>query len=835
MYSIGHLYLTLVMKDSSELRNPRWFTPQPSANGRSLNDQLSFDNLAIVGGGAAGLAVFTQMIERAKQGFSIHSITIIEKNNWIGPGLAYSEACKGAILNMPADTMGLNTNNPLHFSEWIAATYPGITKAVFPPRRQYGDYLSQVMKNAVKEAEQLGLVLRVINDEALDIHQIDQGFELLLADRAKLRAHNVVLAIGNFPGAKHRELTGVPGYLQSPWPNSRLNDIPPGASVCILGSRLTAVDTAIFLAENGHLGSIYMVSRHARLPKVQARNVPCVRRYVLQSLARDVEESADGALFKVAQGIKSEIERTMTVDWNLVTAGDKPLPELTSDIANAENGATPWQAALKSTASLLERYWNCFSLEDKKTFTNYFLSDWAIYKAPMPLENAKKVLALMESGQLQVLQGERIRWNGSKFVISIEGTEIQSEFLIEATGQEFDPYRVDSPLLQRLLSSGLLKSHPAGGVEVDFSTLATKQGIHVLGEMTRGVHFYTNSLDRMIAHAERIADHLMGEPVRRPLHVALFVGDDLFSHLMLSKLVPRLIMQGHFPFLFLPVHKTSKKSKTFDLRELSFFEEELLRYHVIPFLGSSVPQGAAAPTVEQMGSSYGVLVERILDVNEPSFLQLLKTHHIDVGISLGSHRHFQQDIVQYFNSPRVLLNLHYGVLPSYKGVMAGFRAMMNNEHDFGYSLHYVNEDSDSGDIIDIRTHPIDYQAPILRWMKQNYETGAAMIEDVVEQIARQKPVPSLLSQNLTITSQVYALPTDEELAIARLRGIRLIDGAAIQEVLVRSYAPTGGEEALRGVIQKATDDWYASEMARQDNKKNRYENEDEGIQILSKI
>ena len=818
------------MRDSSELPNPQWSTMRPLADGHLLNDQLAFDNLAIVGGGASGLAVFTQMIERAKQGLGVQSITIVEKNKWIGPGLAYSEACKGAILNMPADAMGLNTTNPLHFSEWMATTYPGLTKAVFPPRRQYGEYLSQLMISAAKEAEQLGVLLRVINDEVLDIHQIDQGFELRLGNGAKLRAQNVVLAIGNFPGATHRELAGTPGYMQCPWPNSRLKDIPPEASVSILGSRLTAVDTAIFLAENGHRGSINFVSRSARLPKVQGKNVPFARRYVLQSLARDVEESADGAFFKIVQGIRREIEGTMTVDWNKIATDPEPLPELISDIANAESGATPWQAILKSTASFVERYWNSFSLEDKKTFFKYFLSPWATYRAPMPLENAYKILALMESGQLRVLRGEKVRWNGSKFVISLEGTEVQSQFLIEATGQEFNPYRVDSPLLQRLLSSGLLKSHPAGGVEVDFSTLAARKGIYVVGEMTRGVHFFTNSIDRNIAHAARIADHLTGEQTRRPLHVAIFVGDDLFSHLMLSKLVPRLLMQGHLPFVFLPVRQIDMKSRSFDLRELSFFEMELLQDHVIPFLGSSFPQGTAALTVEQMGSSYGVLVKRILDINDLSFLQLLRSHHVDVGISLCSHQHFQKDIIHYFNSPRVLLNLHRGVLPSYKGFMTGLRAMMNHEPDFGYSLHYVQEGCDSGDIVDIRTHPIDYRESMLHWAKLNYETGVAMIQGVVEQIARQKPV-STLPQDPN-RSRHYTLPTAEELAMARRGGIRLVDGAAIQDLLVRSYAPPGGGEALRRVIEKATNDWYKIVRA-QKTTNDWYENE--GAQFLSKL
>ena len=778
----------IIMKDSSELRNP--------------SDQLPFDNLAIVGGGASGLSVFTQMIERIKQGFNVHSITIIEKNKLVGPGLAYSDACRGALLNMPADSMGLYANNPLHFSEWIAVTHPGRTKVVFPPRRQYGEYLAALMTSTVMEAKQLGVHVRIINDDALDIHQINQGHELLLASGTKLRAQNVVLAIGNFPGATHRELTGTPGYMSCPWPNSRLKAIPPEASVSIFGSRLTAVDTAIFLAENGHRGPINMVSRSTRLPKVQGKSIPFSRRYVLQSLARDVEESADGNFSKVAQGIQKEIERSMKVDWNEVATFHDPHQELISDIANAENGATQWQAILKSTASIVERYWNRFSEDDKKTFFKHVLTIWATYRAPMPLQNAYKILALMERGQLRVLKGVSVRWVGSSLVICVEGHEVESQFLVEATGQEVNPHRVDSPLLQRLLSSGLLKSHPAGGVDVDFTTLAATKGIHVIGEMTRGVHFFTNSIDRNIAHATRIVDCLTDQPACRPLHVALFVGDDLFSHLMLSSMVPRLIMQGHLPFVFLSAQKPNTKARSFDLRELSFFERDLLQDHVMPFLGSSAPQGATAITVEQMGSAYGVLVERVHNVNERSFLQLLKSHYIDVGISLGSQQRFQKDTLQYFNSPRVLLNLHRGVLPSYSGVMTGLRAMRNRERDFGYSLHHIG----SGDVVDIRTHPIDYREPVLHWAWRNHMTGVTMIEDVVDQVARQKPV-SATPQDLT-ASRTYTLPTTEELAAARRGGIRLVDGAAIEDVLVRTYAPTGGEEALREVIQTATNEWY---------------------------
>jgi hypothetical protein len=133
------------------------------------------------------------------------------------------------------------------------------------------------------------------------------------------------------------------------------------------------------------------------------------------------------------------------------------------------------------------------------------------------------------------------------------------------------------------------------------------KGIHVVGSMTRCTHFYTNGIDRNAAHASRIADSLVGLPFRKPLHIAIFVGTDLFSHLMVNLLVPRLLALGHFPFIF--NGSTPEHSRLpFALRELSFFERTLLQDHIIPFLGPNHHESAACITIEQMKSKFGIMV-----------------------------------------------------------------------------------------------------------------------------------------------------------------------------------------------------------------------------------
>ena len=111
-----------------------------------------------------------------------------------------------------------------------------------------------------------------------------------------------------------------------------------------------------------------------------------------------------------------------------------------------------------------------------------------------------------EGATFVVRCGGRLQWTGSDFSIPTKTAETRSQFLIEAVYQERNPYRIDSLFIKHLLSAKLITAHPAGGINMDITTLEATKGLHVIGSMTRGVHFYCNSIDRNAAHAARIAD-----------------------------------------------------------------------------------------------------------------------------------------------------------------------------------------------------------------------------------------------------------------------------------------------------------------------------------------
>lgn len=428
----------------------------------------------------------------------------------------------------------------------------------------------------------------------------------------------------------------------------------------------------------------------------------------------------------------------------------------------------------------------------------------------MPLSTARKLYKLFESGQLKVMQADssaQIHWDDSEYEInSADRASLKAQAIIEAVGQEFDATRVDSELISSLLKQGTVERDSCGGIKVDPSTLQAAENIYAIGSLTRGSLFYVTAIDRCAAHAERIADALTNTPERTHLHVAFFLGTDVFSHIMISKIVPQLINLGHIPFIFLPEHKASKKSRFYELRELAFFERQILQDHIIPHLGTNPTSGSNCLTVDQLGPKHGILVQKVADVNDPAFLDVLNTNHIDLGFSIRCYQKFGKGIIQYFESQQGLQNMHPGQLPQYRGVMTTVRAIANNDPDFGYSLHQINEDWDAGALLDVRKHPLNKSKAMLNTMEDMYGVGVEITLDAVDRVARDQEVEAVPQKEEDVG--YWTFPTEKELKDFRERGIRLVDGEGMQEFLVRSFSVPGRENELRTIVHEATRAWY---------------------------
>jgi uncharacterized NAD(P)/FAD-binding protein YdhS len=216
-----------------------------------------------------------------------------------------------------------------------------------------------------------------------------------------------------------------------------------------------------------------------------------------------------------------------SIDWlDFINLRGDTEQILERDIRAARACPVGWQTALMATRPLHPRIWNSLHPEDQRRFDREFKSLWNHYRVPLSLVNAEKVLATLKRGQLSVLGGiKEVRHQGKSngFRLTI-GTRLGPDYplhvpyLVNATGQGFDVTRFQDRLVTTLLESGVAVPHPSGGLRVDFYTCAVirRDGrradtVYALGELTRGVHFFTNAVSENARYAEIIAERIIGE------------------------------------------------------------------------------------------------------------------------------------------------------------------------------------------------------------------------------------------------------------------------------------------------------------------------------------
>ena len=84
-------------------------------------------------------------------------------------------------------------------------------------------------------------------------------------------ARRVALCNGNLPSRAFPALAAAPGYFNNPYPVSELAaGIAADATVCVIGTSLSAVDAVVALQQAGHRGPLICVSRNGRLPSVRS-------------------------------------------------------------------------------------------------------------------------------------------------------------------------------------------------------------------------------------------------------------------------------------------------------------------------------------------------------------------------------------------------------------------------------------------------------------------------------------------------------------------------------------------------------------------------------------
>ncbi len=234
---------------------------------------------AIIGGGFTAVSMLCQLVDKlermGEEGPALGArlgIDLFEKHGVVGPGLPHNGACvlPFHITNMCAKDMTVRISRPDDFQRWVCqniavlnqdfceqnielpATDIEADRCSHYPRKVMGEYLKSQFDETVSRAKELGISLHTrTNCEVLDLWPEDSFLYLTSRKRMLTRTEGpfqgALLATGHWS-----ESSQFDNYFASPWPASKLlAAIPPGAEVGVIGSSLSAIETALTLTSEG--------------------------------------------------------------------------------------------------------------------------------------------------------------------------------------------------------------------------------------------------------------------------------------------------------------------------------------------------------------------------------------------------------------------------------------------------------------------------------------------------------------------------------------------------------------------------------------------------------
>ena len=122
----------------------------------------------------------------------------------------------------------------------------------------------------------------------------------------------------------------------------------------------------------------------------------------------------------------------------------------------------------------------------------------------------------------------------------------------------------------------------------------------------------------------------------------------------------------------------------------------LFAHHIAIDIFSRVFQLNFLYSVKSISKRRNIPLFSVKNINSKETLSLLKRLSPEIIISIASPQIFKRDVIL---SAKHTLNIHAALLPNNRGMMPSFWAMVKGEPETGVSVHYIDENIDTGDII----------------------------------------------------------------------------------------------------------------------------------------
>jgi methionyl-tRNA formyltransferase len=134
----------------------------------------------------------------------------------------------------------------------------------------------------------------------------------------------------------------------------------------------------------------------------------------------------------------------------------------------------------------------------------------------------------------------------------------------------------------------------------------------------------------------------------------------------------------------------------------------------------------------ELAQKHGIPFHKGFKINSPEFYELAGSYQCDLFVSMSFNQIFKPKIT---DQPRLgTINCHAGKLPFYRGRNILNWALINDEKEFGITVHFVDEGIDTGDIILQKTYPVTDADDYASLLSVSHEECAVVLYEAVKQM-----------------------------------------------------------------------------------------------------
>jgi len=174
-------------------------------------------------------------------------------------------------------------------------------------------------------------------------------------------------------------------------------------------------------------------------------------------------------------------------------------------------------------------------------------------------------------------------------------------------------------------------------------------------------------------------------------------------------------------------------------------------------------------SVEALATRASVPVRSLVTINDEAYLRTLRSRQVDVLLSVSAPEIFRQ--VALAAAPLVL-NVHNGQLPQYRGMMPTFWALLNGEGEVTITVHSMAAKLDAGDVFAEFPVPI---GPTDTAFDVSARAKAVAGREVARLLARLGTPDWPTPRALTMSDQrYYKFPAPADTARLRALGRRML-------------------------------------------------------------